>query len=196
MDAAVPDASSGQLGLVEPKTSSTASFDTTKGELQFSWTVPHDLELTGPMKLVVHVSVEDADDLHLFAGVHKLRGGKHVTFEGSYGFAYDLVTKGWLRASLRAINEELSGPGQPEHDFDTPQPLTPGEIVELQVSLLPSATFFKAGDVLRLDLRGSWFFVANPLAGAGPTAYQKSPPGTCVVHTGGDHRSYLLVPQV
>ena len=190
------DASSGQLGLAEPETSSTASFDTSKGELQFSWAVPWDLELTGPMKLVVYVSVEDTDDLHLFAGVRKLREGKHVTFEGSYGFAYDLVTKGWLKASLREINEELSRPGQPEHDFDVPQLLKPGEVVELQVSLLPSATFLKKGDILRLDLRGSWFFVANPLAGAGPSAYQKSPPGTCVIHTGADHRSYLLVPQV
>lgn len=190
------DASSGQLRLDEPEASSAASFDAPKGELQFSWAAPWDLELTGPMRLVVYVSVEQTDDLHLFAGVRKIRGGRHVTFEGSYGFAYDLVTKGWLKASLRAVNEELSRPGQPEHDFDAPQPLKPGEVVELQVALLPSATFFKRGDILRLDLRGSWFFAANPLAGAGPSAYQESPPGTCVVHTGAGRRSHLLVPLV
>src|SRR5262245_29739141 len=43
----------------EPETPSTASFDMSKGELQFTWTVRWDLELTGPMKLVVYVSVED-----------------------------------------------------------------------------------------------------------------------------------------
>lgn len=190
------NAASGQLTLNAPETSSTASFATPKGELQFSWTAPWDLELTGPMKLVVYVAVEDTDDLHLFAGVRKLRDGKQLTFEGSYGCAYDLVTKGWLKASLREINEERSRPGQPEHDFAVPKPLTPGEVVELQVALLPSATCFKQGDILRLDLRGSWFFVANPLTGAGPSAYQTSSPGRCVVHTGAEHRSYLLVPQV
>src|SRR5262249_17219246 len=154
-------ASSGQLRLDAPETSSTASFDTSKGELQFTWRVPWDLELTGPMKLVVYVSVADTNDVQLFAGVRKLREGKHVTFEGSYGFAYDLVTKGWLKASLRQINQELSRPGQPEHDFAVPQPLKSGEVVELQVALLPSATVLKQGDILRLDLRGSWFFVAN-----------------------------------
>lgn len=190
------DAAAGRLGLDEPQTSSTASFDAPKGQLQFSWTVPQDLELSGPMQLVLYVSLEHSEDLHLFAGVRKIRAGKHLTFEGSYGFAYDLVTKGWLRASLREINVELSRPGQPEHNFDRPQPLKPGEIVELQVALLPSATLFKRGDILRLDLRGSWFFVANPLLGAGPSAYQPSPPATCVVHTGPEYRSYLLVPQV
>jgi uncharacterized protein len=168
------DASSGRLGLDDHKTSSTASFDTSNGELQFSWTVPRDLELTGPMKLVLYVSVEDTDDLHLFAGVRKLREGKHLTFEGSYGFAYDLVTKGWLKASLRKMNEDFSRPGQPEHDFDVSQPLKPGEVVELQVALLPSATSFKQGDILRLDLRGGWFFVANPLLERDPAHIKRA----------------------
>jgi len=190
------DAASGRLAPQAPATASSASFDAARGELQFTWAVPTDVELTGPMTLVLFVSLEGADDLCLFAGVRKLRAGRPVTFEGSYGFPYDLVTKGWLRASLRQLNAGLSRPGRPEHDFDTPQPLEPGQVVELQVALLPSATFFKQGDVLRLDLRGSWFFVANLLLGAGAAAYQKSPPGRCVVYTGGEHQSYLLLPQV
>jgi hypothetical protein len=61
-------------------------------------------DLVGPMRLRVPVSTE-LPDLTLFAGVRKFHDRREVLFEGSYGFTEDIVTRGWLRASQRAVDE-------------------------------------------------------------------------------------------
>ena len=167
-------------------------FDTRRGRATFAWIVPADVELTGPMKLRLHVEVQGADDAYLFAGVRKFRGGHEVGFEGSYGFPYDVVSKGWLKASHR-LDAERSEPWRPVHPHDVPEPLPPGEIVPVDIELLPSATLFRAGEVLRLDVQGRWFFPRNPLRGQFPAAYEPSPPATAVLHCGGPHDAHLLV---
>jgi len=48
---------------------------------------------------------------------------------------------------------------------------------------------------LRLDLQGRWFFSRNPLIGQFPGAYARQVrAGSCAIHTGGSHRSFLTVP--
>ena len=44
------------------------------------------------------------------SGVEKWRDGRFVGFEGSYGYGRDRVTTGWQKASLRALDKELSQP--------------------------------------------------------------------------------------
>jgi putative CocE/NonD family hydrolase len=188
------DATSGLLEGVPVGTSMAAAFDTRLGRLSFRWTVPEDLELAGPMALRVHVEVRGADDVSLFAGVRKLRGGRHMVFEGSYGFGWDMVTKGWQKASHRRLDAALSESWWPVHAHDLEEKLTPGEIVPADVALLPSATLFRRGDVLRLDVQGRWFFPVNPLRGQYPAAYEPSPPATCVLHCGGPFDAHLLLP--
>ena len=133
--------------------------------------------------------------LELFAGVRKFRGGREIGFEGSYGFPFDLVTHGMLAASHRQIDPVRSLPHQPFHPHTRREPLTVGDPVELQIELLPSATLFRSGEVLRLDLQGRWFFSRNPLIGQFPGAYaRKVSAGMCSIHTGGLHASFLMVP--
>ena len=147
------------------------------------------------MLLTVPISVTGTDDVALFAGVRKFRDGQEIGFLGSYGFTFDLVTHGMLVASHRRVDVERSLPYQPFHPFTEPEPLTAGQPVELRIELLPSATLFKAGDELRLDLRGRWFFSRNPLIGQFPPAYAPTArQGTCTVHTGGPHHAFLIVP--
>jgi predicted acyl esterase len=147
------------------------------------------------MLLTVPISVTGTDDVSLFAGVRKFRDGREIGFNGSYGFPFDLVTHGMLVASHRSIDPGRSLPYQPFHPHNYREPLTPGRPVELQVELLPSATLFKAGDELRLDLQGRWFFSRNPLIGQFPPAYAPaSRTGGCKIHTGGPHRAFLTIP--
>lgn len=113
--------------------------------------------LPGPMALRLHVEVRGGDDAHLFAGVRKFREGREITFEGSYGFERDLVAKGWLVASHREADPELSLPGMPVHAHSTRRPFAPDEVAPLDIALLPSATLYRAGDTLRLDIQGRWF---------------------------------------
>lgn len=82
------------------------------------------------------------------------------------------------------------------HPFDTFEPLQPGQVVPVEIELLPSATIFRRGDVLRLDVQGRWFFHRDPLRGQFPAAYQPSPPGAVVLHVGGGYDAHLLVPGI
>ena len=172
------------------------AFDTRRGRTSFTWAVPEDVELTGPMMLRLHVEVRGADDVHLFAGVRKLRGGRPVGFEGSFGFGRDLVTRGWLKVSHRRLDEAHSEPWRPVHRHDRAEPLRAGEIVPVEIELLPSATLFRRGEVLRLDVQGRWLLPRHPLVGQFPTAYAPSPPGVAVLHCGGPYGAHLLVPVI
>lgn len=186
----------GRLGGEPDEAGRALSFDARKGRLSFTWTAPRDLELTGPMKLRLHVEARDAADVHLFVGVRKFREGREVVFEGSYGFGRDMVTRGWLRASHRALDPTRSTEWLPVHTHRDAQALRAGEIVAVDIALLPSATFFEKDETLRLDVQGQWFYICNPFLGEFPARYAPSPPGTCVLHVGGAHDAYLLVPVV
>ena len=58
--------------------------------------------------------------------MEKWRGHTYVPFEGSYGFGRDRITTGWLKASLRALDEQNSRPFDPVPACSHPQPLAPG----------------------------------------------------------------------
>ncbi len=58
-----------------------------------------------------------------------------------------------------------------------------------------SELFLPVGDVIRLDVRGSWPYAHNPFTGTFPTGYQRSSGGTCRLHTGGEYQAYLLFAQ-
>ncbi|HTE85101.1 MAG TPA: CocE/NonD family hydrolase, partial [Dehalococcoidia bacterium] len=105
--------SSGSLSDRPPAEASELRFDMRSGRSSFVWRVPRDVELTGPMKLRLHLEVHGADDVNVFAGVRKLRAGRNVPFEGSYGFGFDMVAGGWLKASQRRLDEERSEPWRP-----------------------------------------------------------------------------------
>ncbi|MDO8186217.1 CocE/NonD family hydrolase [Conexibacter sp. JD483] len=62
------------------------------------------------------------------------------------------VTAGWLRASLRAVDEAASRPGAPLLRCRTPRAVPPGEVVSYRIPLVPNARRFAAGHRIRLVL--------------------------------------------
>lgn len=162
----------------------------------WEWTTTADTELTGPMALRLWVEVHGADDIDLFAAVEKWRGHTCIPFEGSYGFGRDRITTGWLKASLRALDEQRSRPFDPVPTCSHRQPLAPGQLVPVDMALGPSATFFKAGETLRLVVAGRWLWPRNPLTGQFPTAYERSAKGKCTLHWGPQRQARLLVPVI
>jgi predicted acyl esterase len=172
------------------------SFDLRKGRASFFWDVPEDVEITGPMALRLFVEVRGAEDAHLFVGVHKLHAGRVVPFEGSYGYGFDRVSTGWLKASLRKLDPTRSTPWRPVHTYDEVQPLRPREVVEVDIALLPSATYFRMGEQIRLIVQGRWFSTRNPLFGQFPAAYEEGPQGSCLLHCGGEHGARLRMPVI
>jgi putative CocE/NonD family hydrolase len=176
--------------------SGSISFDTHTGGARFGWTIPADIELTGPMALRLFVSVAEADDVDLFVGVEKWRGSTFVSFEGSYGFGRDRVATGWMKASMRALDAHLSRPFEPVPTHAAREPLKPDEVVQVNVPLGPSATLFRAGEQLRLVVAGRWLSPRNPLIGQFPAAYAPGPRGRCTLHWGPSHDARLLVPVI
>ena len=173
--------------------SSTTDFDLHDGMLSLIWTAAEDLDVIGHAALRLWVGLEETTDANLFVGVRKFRGGRECLFEGSYGFGFDMVTRGWQRVAHRELDDTLSTPWQPVHTHRSAEPLRAGEVVPVDIALRPHATRLRAGDTVRLDIRGTWHFPRNPLTGQFPAAYRRSPAGRCVIYAGGPYDSRLLL---
>ncbi len=100
--ASTPAAADGQI-----------TFDLRARGACFDWAAPAGTEITGPMALRLWAEVHRADDINLFVGVEKWRGRTYLALEGSYGFGRDRITTGWLKASLRDLDEQASRPFEP-----------------------------------------------------------------------------------
>jgi hypothetical protein len=182
------------LPAVAPPRSGARPFVMRGGRVRLLWTVEEDTELIGPMRLRVWVEARGADDVPLVVAVRKLRDGREVGFEGSYGYTGAPVAVGWLRASHRALDEAASTGWVPVHPHDRREPLAPGQVVPLEVAIMPSATLFRAGEALALDLTAEWPEPRDPLTGGFPARYERPPRGVCVLHAGGRRDSALWVP--
>lgn len=109
-----------------------------------------DREFTGYGVLVLHAST-DQTDLDVVAKLTLLSaGGPPVK-----------VSQGWLRASHRAEDPDLSAPMRPFHRHDRAEPLTPGEVYRLRVELLPFSFLARRGDRIRLELSNTDSSVAD-----------------------------------
>ena len=186
----------GVLAAEQPQMPGSITFETHSHAAAFSWTVPADIELTGPMVARLWVELHGCDDANLFVGVEKWRGGRFVGFEGSYGYGRDRVTTGWQRLALRALDPELSQPWEPVSACDRPQPVPAGEVVAVDVALGPSATLFRAGEQLRLVVGGRWLWPRNPLTGQFPAAYPHPPRSRVTLHWAPHYDAHLLIPEI
>jgi hypothetical protein len=182
------------LADTPPTTAGRISFSVRRRGVRFGWTVPDDIELTGPMALRLYVEMDGADDADLIVGVEKWNGDQYVGFEGSYGYGRDRVATGWQNLALRELDAKQSRPFEPVPACVTRKPLAPGEIVPVDIALGPSATLFRAGEQLRLVIAGRWLSPRNPFTGQFPAAYRTSKRGTCMLHWGPEHPARLLVP--
>jgi putative CocE/NonD family hydrolase len=186
----------GSLASKRPATAGSITFDTRSRAAAFNWTVPTDIELTGPMVARLWVQLDGCDDANLFVGVEKWRDGQYVGFEGSYGFGRDRVATGWQRVSLRTLDSELCRPWEPVPACDRPAPVPPGGVIAVDVALGPSATLFRAGEQLRLLVAGRWLSPRNPLTGQFPAAYPNPPRGLVTLRWGPRYNAHLLIPEV
>jgi len=140
-----------------PQAPSMAEYDSTHKDdrAQFFYTFKENTEITGGMALKLWVSCPDSDDLDLFVTLHKMdQQGNEVYFSGYNGFRRDCVAKGWLRASHRQLDVERSTLFRPWHSHRERQFIQQGDIVAVDIEILPSSTFFEAGTTLRLDIQG------------------------------------------
>jgi len=162
--------------------------------------------LVGYPKAHLFVEARDADDMDLFVLVQKLDAHgtplQAVTVPNRSAMAHDLTdhgatilkykgSDGRLRVSARHLDETLSTDDVPAHTFDRVEKLSPGEVVEIEIDLFPVGLAFHPGEQLRFIVSS-----ANLLGTLMPAIeeYVGANSGTHVVHTGGEHASYLQLP--
>ncbi len=162
--------------------------------------------LVGYPKAHLWVEGRDADDMDLFVLMQKLDAYgtplQAFTVPNQSAMAHDLTdhgatvlrykgSDGRLRVSARHLDQKLSTPDVPAHSFDRVEKLSSGEIVDVEIDLLPLGLTFHPGEQLRFvissrNLLGTLMPGIREYAGANT--------GRHVIHTGGQHASYLQLP--
>jgi predicted acyl esterase len=103
-----------------------------------------DMEITGPVALKMYASI-DADDANWI-----------VALEDVYpdGTAVEL-TRGFLKASHRAVDKDRSKPWEPWHPHLESEPVPPNEVINYDISLTAMSNVFRRGHRIRLRITGS-----------------------------------------
>lgn len=111
------------------------------------------------------------------------------------------LSRGWLRGSMRAVDESLSTPWRVYHPYDERDPLDPGQIYRFNVNLAPTGNRFAPGHRMGVrlssaDVGGGWGGTADfswKQAISTGHLYRQSVDRITVYHDA-DHPSNLLVP--
>ncbi|MGW6130166.1 CocE/NonD family hydrolase [Cellulomonas sp. NPDC055163] len=162
--------------------------------------------LVGYPKAHLWVQARGADDLDLFVLVQKLDAHgtplQAFTVPNQGAVNHDLTdhgatilrykgSDGRLRVSARHLDAALATDDVPAHTFDRVEKLTPGQVVDVAIDLLPVGLAFHPGEQLRFVIS------ARNLLGTlmpGIREYVPANTGQHVIHTGGDRASYLQLP--
>lgn len=169
----------------------------------FSPPLTKETEITGPLaaRLFISSSTTDADLFLTFRAYSP--DGREVDFQGSQD-PHTPLAQGCLRASHRRLDQAKSKPYQPYHTHDEIRKLRNGEISELDVEIWPTCIVLPASYRFALTVGGKDFERSDTkgqFRGSGPFLHNaaKDRPedvygGTTRIHTGGETKSYLLLP--
>ena len=116
--------------------------------------------------------------------------GQEVVNSGSNTSDFP-ISQGWLRASLRKLDEQESTEYKPIYAYDEVQKLTPNRAYPLEIELWDSAMVVAAGHSLLLEI-GS-----QNQSGCGmttQTAEGRIWDADVTLHTGGEYDTHLLLP--
>ncbi|WP_095156594.1 CocE/NonD family hydrolase [Pseudomonas sp. Irchel 3E13] len=162
--------------------------------------------MVGYPKAHLWVEARGADDMDLFVLIQKLdKFGtplQQFTAPNQSARIHDLTdhgatvlrykgSDGRLRVSTRHLDEVLTTDDVPAHTFDRVETLSPGEIVAIEIDLLPLGWAFHPGEQLRFIIS------SRNLSGTlmpGIAEYTGANNGQHVIHTGGRYTSYLQLP--
>jgi len=107
--------------------------------------------------------------------------------------AFTPASKGWLKASHREQDAARSTPLRPFYTHTHPQPLTPGEIYQLDIEVLPCAYVFKEGHRIRIEIANGDSALTDAVF---THPYHPTLIGTDTIHHDAAHASCLMLPVV
>jgi predicted acyl esterase len=169
-------------------------------------------EICGACAATLFISSSTSDaDIFLVLRVFDPDGAE-VVFSGTVD-PHTPVGQGWLRASHRKLDPRLSRPYRPYHSHDERQPLTPGEVVPLEIEIWPTGIVVPRGYRIGLTVRGRDYEwdgpgmrlsnFKNELRGCGPFLHDDVSDrpaeifgGEVTIHGDPGRESYLLLPVI
>ena len=164
-----------------------------------------DVLIAGPIALTLYASIDQADtnwiviirDVGPDVSVRSVREGERDLPD----MPEREVTRGWLKASHRAVDPARSKPGRPWHPLTrgAQRKVTPGVVEEYQIEIMATANMFKAGHRLCLEITS----LDLPTGVAGATNAEYVPYHICSaqtvvhrIHHDPAHPSHLLLPVI
>jgi len=202
------------LSMDKPASSTTLSFDAKEDGLTFySEPLSTDMEITGPSAFqgMISSSTNDAD---LFIVLQVFSpDNEEIVFQGAID-PNTPVGQGWLRASHRKLDTELSQSWRPYHKHDEKQLLEPGKPVQLDIEVWPTSIVIPAGFKIGLSIRGRDYEnpnakserlsnFKNDLKGCGPFLHNdpRDRPmevfgGTTTLHISAENPGFILLPVI
>ena len=125
--------------------------DRKKSGISISMKMPEDREICGYMKLRLWVEALDHDDMDLCVKLEKRRPSG-LKYKYTLGPGMDTAAKGYIRASLRALDEARSTEENPRQSMAKEEKLRPGQIVPVDILIWPMGLKLKKGDILRVTV--------------------------------------------
>lgn len=185
------DASDMSMKKEPVKKESMASYDSKTEEVTFDYRFEEDTELTGYMKLRLYVAAESYNDMDLFINVQKLS----TTGEFLPVTIFDEPHPGvWgkMRVSRRKLDEKLSTDYCPVQAHTCDEKLEPGQIVPVDIEIVPTSRFWHKGQQIRVQVSGryireDWFE---------PLTWDTDNEGNHLIYTGGQYESFLQIPVI
>jgi predicted acyl esterase len=147
-----------------------------------------DLEIIGNPRLELYASSDqlDTDFIVRISDVSPRPDGHHPEL----ATPFVTVSKGWLRASHRALDPELSTEQRPYHRHTDPRPLEPGTVYRFDIELMPLAHMFAAGHRIRLELANG----DSPVTEAVFSHYYTPKQGRDTIHHAPGFASRIVLP--
>jgi uncharacterized protein len=102
------------------------------------------------------------------------------------------VTRGWLRASHRAIDPARSRSYRPFHDHRRAEPLRPGEIFELEIEVWPTSWVFLPGHRIRIEVSNA----DSPMFDNPINHHYGVKVGRDTLHHDAEHPSHVVLPVI
>ena len=168
--------------------------------------LPHDLLIAGPSVLRLFAAI-DHDDTNWIVTLKDVGPDPSVRTarQGEREIATDLpereLTRGWLKASNRALDPERSEPWKPWHKLtrQARQKVTPGKVEEYAIEIFAMANLFRRGHRICVEITS--LDLSTGVLGA--TNVEYIPYHVCssrtVVHSiyhDADRPSHLLLPVI
>lgn len=155
------------------------------GQLRFTTPpIVENTEVCGPIVLNLYASSTYTEVLW-FASL------LHIDDQGNE----KLLTRGWLRASQRALDPARSKPWQPVQLHTQREPLRPNEVYGFNIEIRPYAILLKRGERLALRIKSADDDIPKDSLEAVGVGHLSLRAGSHVtVHHNAEHPSHLLLP--